>query len=69
MKTLYLSDLDGTILNRETKLTQQTISILNGLIEQGMLFSIATARSLSSARPIIEELQLKFRRCSTTGRL
>ena len=58
MKTLYLSDLDGTLLNRKTELTQKTISILNGLIEQGLCFSIATARSLSSARPIIQKLKL-----------
>ena len=58
MKTLYLSDLDGTLLNRKTELTQKTVSILNGLMEQGLCFSIATARSRSSALPIIHKLNL-----------
>ena len=58
MRTLYLSDLDGTLLNQKTELTSKTVSILNGLMEQGLCFSIATARSRSSALPIIHKLNL-----------
>ncbi len=58
MKTLYLSDLDGTLLNQQSTLSSRTISILNSLIEQGLCFTIATARSRSSALPIIHSLQL-----------
>lgn len=58
MKTLYLSDLDGTLLNRQTELTPETISTINRLMERGLCFSIATARSLSSALPIIHNLNL-----------
>lgn len=58
MKTLYLSDLDGTLLNRQSALTPRTISILNNLIEQGLCFTIATARSRSSALPLIHKLNL-----------
>lgn len=58
MKTLYLSDLDGTLLNRKTALTPNTVAILNTLMEQGLCFSIATARSRSSALPVIEGLHL-----------
>ncbi len=58
MRTLYLSDLDGTLLNQKTELTSKTGSILNGLMEQGLCFSIATARSRSSALPIIHKLNL-----------
>ena len=45
MKTLYLSDLDGTLLNSEQRISEKSCEILNLLIENGALFSYATARS------------------------
>ncbi len=48
MKTLYISDLDGTLLNKQALLTDRSASIIGSLIKKGMLFTIATARSLSS---------------------
>jgi len=49
MKTLYVTDLDGTLLNSKDKLSEYTIETLNRLVDKGMCFSYATARSLSSA--------------------
>ena len=49
MKVLFVTDLDGTLLNSNDTLTDFTLSTINGLIEKGMCFSYATARSLSSA--------------------
>lgn len=49
MKTLFVSDLDGTLLNENAVLTDKTIEILNRLIDNGLLFSVATARSRSAA--------------------
>ena len=48
MKTLYISDLDGTLLDRKARLTKRSEKIIKGLINEGMLFSVATARSISS---------------------
>ncbi len=45
MRTLYLSDLDGTLLNSEQRISEKSCEILNGLIDKGLLFSYATARS------------------------
>ncbi|MBP1753896.1 MAG: hypothetical protein H6Q59_294 [Firmicutes bacterium] len=58
MKTLYISDLDGTLLQPDVKLSQNTIQILNRLIDQGMLFSVATARSIASVKPILKEVKV-----------
>lgn len=44
MKTLYVSDLDGTLLNEKKELSETTIRLLNQFINQGGLFSVATAR-------------------------
>lgn len=49
MKTLYVSDLDGTLLNSSQTLTEYTKSVINNMTEKGILFSYATARSYSSA--------------------
>lgn len=57
MKTLYLSDLDGTLLTPEKKLSPRTKEIINSLIDQGLLFTVATARS-SSAMEILSGLHL-----------
>ena len=49
MKTLYVSDLDGTLLQSNAKISEYTNQTINALIERGMLFSYATARSYLTA--------------------
>lgn len=60
MKILYVSDLDGTLLNKETKLTDYTINELNKLIDDGLNFTYATARSYNSAKVVSEGLKIKY---------
>lgn len=55
-KTLYITDLDGTLLNRRDRINPESIRIINRLVEQGMLFTYATARSLVSASVVTEGL-------------
>ena len=56
-KTLYVSDLDGTLLNSESQLSENTISILNNLIkEHGINFTIATARTPATVVNIMERV-------------
>lgn len=56
MRTLYVSDLDGTLLNTNDSFSDYTIQTMNHLIENGMLFTYATARSLSSASIVTKGL-------------
>ena len=56
MKTLYISDLDDTLLQPNIELSEETITTLNHLIEHGMYFSVATARSIASVRPILKDI-------------
>lgn len=51
MKTLYVSDLDGTLLNSQQQTSTYTNQTIEKLVDQGMLFSYATARSYYSAKP------------------
>ena len=50
MKTLFVSDLDGTLLTAKETVSEYSMRLLNELIdERGVLFTYATARSLNSA--------------------
>lgn len=57
IKILYITDLDGTLLNTDSKINSESLTIINELINQGMLFTFATARSLISARKVTNGLQ------------
>ena len=59
-KTLYVTDLDGTLLNRQDRINAKSIAIINELVKKGMLFTYATARSLSSASVVTEGLSTDF---------
>ncbi len=59
MKTLYISDLDGTLLDKNAKLSQHSADIISNLIQNGMLFSVATARSRSCI-DILEQLHINI---------
>ena len=59
-KTLYVSDLDGTLMRNNEQLSEYTVRTINELVEQGLSFTYATARSIESARPIAGGLKLKL---------
>ena len=46
MKTLYISDLDGTLLTPDACLSERSTQLLQQLSAEGVLFSCATARSI-----------------------
>ena len=58
MKRLFVSDLDGTLLNSEAKVSDETARIINSGIEKGLNFTISTARTPTTALKIIEKLNL-----------
>ena len=58
MPTLYVSDLDGTLLRQDATLSAFSAETLNRLVEEGLAFTLATARSIASARPAIQGLRL-----------
>lgn len=58
MKKLYISDLDGTLLHPDIKLTDYTITILNDLIDRRMNFTVATARSFASVETILKDVNI-----------
>ena len=57
---LYVSDLDGTLLRNDTSLSQYSKETLNALLDQGLLFTVASARSIASMRHILVDLPLRL---------
>ena len=59
MKTLYLSDLDGTLLCANAQVSEYTTGVVNRFIQSGGYFSYATARSIVSASRVTDGLRWK----------
>ncbi len=60
MKTLYVSDLDGTLLRSNETTSEYTNNIINKLTDRGMIFSYATARSLITAKKVTSGLRAEI---------
>lgn len=58
MKTLYITDLDGTLLNSEAELSKPSRVLINKIIESGALFSIATARTHATVMNMFKDVSL-----------
>lgn len=58
MKTLYISDLDGTLLNPNQEVTPFTKRIINRFTENGGYFAVATARTLDTVLHILDGVKL-----------
>ena len=56
MKTLYVTDLDGTLLGSNERTSDFTNQTINALSAKGMLFSYATARSYVTAVKVTKGL-------------
>ena len=57
-KMLYVSDLDGTLLNSDALLNKDVPKRLNALIEQGLCFTVATARTYATVNSIMKDVNL-----------
>ncbi len=57
-KPLYISDLDGTLLANNGKLSDVSLRTLEFLLKEGLLFTVASARSIVSIRQVLRGLSL-----------
>ena len=57
--TLYVTDLDGTLLRSDTTISEYSETTLNRLMNEGVMFTYATARSYASASPLVKKLELR----------
>lgn len=56
MKSLYISDLDGTLLHSDQTLSNYEIEKIKEFSEKGVLFTVATARSMITGKMLLGSL-------------
>lgn len=57
---LFVTDLDGTLLNSNKEVTNYSKGIINGLIDEGVNFTVATARTPATVVELLDGLNLKI---------
>lgn len=55
MKTLYITDLDGTLLNDEGRVSARSAELISGLSHRGVAISVATARTPATVEPLLAD--------------
>ena len=55
---LFVTDMDGTLLNNEHKISQGNKHAIKRAVEAGVVFTIATGRMYASTLPYAKELEL-----------
>ena len=55
---LFISDLDDTLLNADGQLSDYTRRSLNTLLADGLPFTVASARSITSIAPVLDGLDI-----------
>ncbi len=67
MSTLYITDLDGTLLDENAQIPQEGKEILQSLINKGLLFTVATARSPATVVDLLKDIPVKIPAILMTG--
>ena len=61
VKTLYVSDMDGTLLGDDSQLSARTVDTLNHIIDDlGGLFTVATARTPATVVPLMQAVHARL---------
>jgi Cof subfamily protein (haloacid dehalogenase superfamily) len=68
-ETLFISDLDGTLLTPEARVSPYARGALNAMLAGGLQFSVATARATPTAAKILEGLALTLPAAMMNGAL
>lgn len=66
-KTLFISDMDGTLLGADARLSQRTIHMLRQLSQAGVDITVATARTPATVQPLMEPAHLHIPAIVMTG--
>lgn len=65
--TLFVSDLDGTLLDCDARLSAGSARLLNDAIGRGAMFTVATARTPATVDPIMAPVDMKLPAIVMTG--
>jgi len=59
-KILFVTDLDGSLLNSNDTVSEYSANIISSLINQGFLFTYVTARTYSYARRVTSKIKFNI---------
>lgn len=65
--TLYITDLDGTLLGPDGVLSPATVTLLNHAIARGALISVATARTPATVSRLLKDVHFRIPLVVMTG--
>ena len=68
-KTVYCSDVDGTLARQGYYLTDDTLALVHEMVDADIWFTIVTGRFLSRSLPVMEQLKLKIPAFCLSGAL
>lgn len=57
MSTLFVSDLDGTLLGPDRKVSDESARLINEAVSEGAMFSVATARTPATVGPLLNDIE------------
>lgn len=67
MKTLYVSDMDGTLLGSDSRVSSRSAEMLSELCAAGAMFTVATARTAATVRPLLAGIDMNLPAIVMTG--
>ena len=67
MTTIFVSDLDGTLVNERAELSPFALQALRDLLEEGLPFTVASARGVHSIRQMLAGLPIDLPVISFNG--
>lgn len=67
MKTLYVSDMDGTLLGNDSKVSATSAALISDLTRRGALITVATARTPATVVPLLAGIDTAAEAVVMTG--
>ncbi len=65
--TLYVTDMDGTLLDNSSRVSSESAEIIADLTEQGALITVATARTPATVDPLLSVTRIACQAIVMTG--
>lgn len=66
-RTLFVSDLDGTLLNSSSQVSAESARMIGQAVAKGALFSVATARTPATVIPLLRDVPMRHPAVVMTG--
>ena len=67
LSTLFVTDLDGTLLGADARISQESAALLRPMLDEGLQLAVATARSPATVVELLRPLGLRTPAVLMTG--